>query len=228
MFKSESHYAAAEVRSASPDLAEYGPFAELWADGPGHLYLLGGSSIAFTKIERLVTREPTLEPFLTRMIRDVNWRPQLVASVALLLSTDEPARHLRDLWAKLDAGSWIAPQIGCTLFFVDPDFDSEAERRVLRPPPMRAPAGLTEPERVHAMGPAGGLKRTAKNTVTLLRLLDRIPERSEFVAAAFADPATAELIECEEDGAETIVDGWMQFLESVFESAGRRLVRAAA
>ncbi len=75
-----------------------------------------------------------------RLLDDRNWRLQLVACAALVLSGGDDATEV-GVWRALDQGSWIAPQLVATAFLLDAEFVARAEERLLDVRP-RAPKAI--------------------------------------------------------------------------------------
>jgi hypothetical protein len=166
------------TQSQSTGLTDFGPFAAVWRDGPGPLPLLHMRSDhvqpVLSRVSDALALADDSPSYVQLMLQDPNWRLHLVAAVATLLSSDR-SNYAPALWAAFDAGSWVAPPLACTLYFVDPEFAPAARRRVVALCPVAAPTGLSAAERHSATGPAGLGQRSAKNLASLLRVLGRLP-----------------------------------------------------
>ena len=208
----------------------FGPFASVWQDGPEHLPLLWMSDDArpvLGKLSDALASVDSSQNFIRRMLQDPNWRPQLVAAVAILLSSNR-WKHAAALWAAFDSGSWVSPQRACTLYFADPDFAAEARHRIATLCPVSVPSRLSNRKRVSATGPAGPIQRSAKNVASLLRVLGRLPAEAAWVASELDDPEVQELLGSDIDSSAEIADGWFDALCSSFAEIGRDLRRPAA
>ena len=115
-------------------LTAYGPFAALFEPMDGldtpYLTFLGPGAGAEAPI-RLVqaavaTREGRDCVFV--LLRDPNWRAQLVGAVAVYLHASRPA--IEELWRAFDGGSWVSPQLAAVLSLRDGDFVDGAIVRV--------------------------------------------------------------------------------------------------
>lgn len=111
--------------------AQFGPFAAAF-DGGEYLELLGlHSSVAaqnaITCVEIALQRGDS-HRWIAALLRDMNWRPNLVGAVALLL--DPTAADAGLLWEAIDRGSWVVPQIVIAAAIVDPRFRERIRARV--------------------------------------------------------------------------------------------------
>jgi len=111
-------------------------------------------------------------PDIQHLLNDKNWRPHLVAAIAIV-SSGHDSESVRLAWRCLDTGSWVTPQLGVALFLSDPDFDAQSRSRLNAGCPIDSSllASMSEIERHSAAGPAGKLERSAKAAATLIRLL---------------------------------------------------------
>ena len=162
-------------------LPEFGPFAAAFdSDGlrvPGYLSLLHlGDEEAQTVIDRIEQGLGEGEPrrWINALLAGPNWRPHLVAAVALLLSSGRRTEQAA-LWATIDAGSWVTPQLVVTTFFTDPDFALRAAERIERHCPVKVPPNLNAAERHTATGPGGVHARSGKMLASLLSLCGLVP-----------------------------------------------------
>lgn len=116
-----------------------GAFASLFQKGeldvPAYLTLLNlgpGADVAVARIETALTHETAPADRLA-LFEPINWRPHLVAGVAILVDVAHgvPVREedLRALWYAIDRGSWVSPQLLVVAFFGDPDFGSALRER---------------------------------------------------------------------------------------------------
>jgi hypothetical protein len=110
---------------------------------------------------------------ICRLLAESNWRPHLVAAVAVIVSRFN-AERASLLWRRLDYGSWVTPQIAAALFLVDPDFVSQARTRLEAKCPVDSSEdlSLTPLARHSATGPAGSVQRSAKAAASLLQLAE--------------------------------------------------------
>jgi hypothetical protein len=91
------------------------------------------------------------------LLEDSNWRPHLVAAVAISALSYE-STSITSLWAAFDSGSRVSPQLAAAAFRRDPDFLAHARVRIaLRCPLETTKLASLSPLRRHiAHGPAGG------------------------------------------------------------------------
>jgi hypothetical protein len=114
----------------------YGPFERAFRKHPEHqvgaylaLLNLNEPSGWAVEVVRECCGHARSRESAVRLLGDANWRMNLVGGVALLVS--EPAEEqLTALWSALGRDSWVTPQLAVIAARVDPDFVSQARRRV--------------------------------------------------------------------------------------------------
>lgn len=196
-------------------LTAYGPFAALFEPMDGldtpYLTFLGPGAGAEAPI-RLVqaavaTREGRDCVFV--LLRDPNWRAQLVGAVAVYLHASRPA--IEELWRAFDGGSWVSPQLAAVLSLRDGDFVDGAIVRVRQGCPVAIDPTYvydSSMELHSAQGPSGPLRRSAKAAAALLALLDAdAPARPE-VRELLDDRQTLLLIAEDVDHSADIAVRW--------------------
>ena len=169
----------ADYASRDEMLAAFGPFAAIFQpmgeDKTPYLSLLGlqdeGSTKVIRAIRNSVNQSDTASYVLT-LLRDVNWRPHLVGAIACYYDTNDDS--VAQMWAAVDAGSWVTPQLTVVLSLCDDDFVDNASRRLDRFCPLSSDPeySLDSPIQRHsAQGPAGSSHRSSKTAASLLALL---------------------------------------------------------
>lgn len=119
----------------------FGIFNSFWDEGPKHMSLL--RLLISNDIEIESSRDSSLECVysilrnnpvesiidgIKLLIENPDWRPDLVACIALLALTPTNRERVLDLyWKRLNIGSWVSPQLVVTLSTVDPDFISRID-----------------------------------------------------------------------------------------------------
>ena len=146
---------------------DFGIFEPVFKTAHGYLSLLNLTADDAPKAVELVLdccRETT-NPYrdICRLLADLNWRPHLVAAVAVIVSGHDP-EATRGLWHRIDTGSWVTPQIGVALYLVDRDFEAQSRSRLEAgcPVDMSDLMSMAGPERHSATGPAGTAYISAK------------------------------------------------------------------
>jgi hypothetical protein len=179
-------------------------FDALWMkDGksyPGHLPLL---NLRGCEREIRIVREAVgaqeVEPTIRAMLADPNWRPNLVAAVAVLFLPPD-GRLAAPLWQALDEGSWVSPQLAVVLSLHDPGFAEAAIRRAWRQCPMT-------PER---WGERFAGKPNPKTLAALIAILgDLRPDEAQRMRA---DPGIAPLLGEACEGGDRIALDWRRSL----------------
>ena len=202
---------------------EFGIFAPVFETAHGYLALLGlRSSDAPESVARVrdcCRRAPDPFPDVCRLLTEANWRPHLVATVAVIIrGYHEEAVRL--LWRRLDTGSWVTPQIGVALSIVDPEFLQRARERLEARCPLDASdlRRITAIERHSAAGPAGSVARSAKAAQTLIQIVRTRSSEAEWLDQLFAAPDFQALLREDFDGSDGIADSWSQRIRAIISA----------
>jgi hypothetical protein len=208
---------------------DFGPFEPAFDSSslpvPGYLCLLAPASPAETLVVidriRAGLEEPGRDPTLHALLRDVDWRPHLVAAVALLL-IDAPQPFLADLWSAVRAGSWVSPQLLAVASVRDNDFLTIAAAREAERFEVRAPAGLTPLERHSATGPATDPQRSAKEASAILALCELTATGTAWAARVRDEPDLRRLLANDLDSGGEIATRWLTDIRQVLATRGLR------
>jgi len=145
------------------------------------------------------------------LLGHINWRPHLVGAVAIATLPYSPEANGK-LWAAIDSGSWVTPQLAAAASFRDPAFAQHAQERLragYRVDTSRS-ATPSVPERHSATGPAGSLHRSAKTTASLIRLLELHAAKNQVFEDLPADVIA--LAGKDVDGSGDIAESWRRML----------------
>jgi hypothetical protein len=156
------------------------------------------------------------------MLKDPDWRPHLVASIAVLVSPD-PASFSHPLWGALDRGSWVAPQLAVTLLHSDPAFVSEAKQRIDAGCPVAVPSLSSGLLRHVATGPAGPAERSSKNLAALLRLVAMVPPEQQWAQDRERTAEVQDILRSDRDLSGDIALYWHTQLQALFAQLSRPL-----
>ena len=193
---------------------EFGVFAPVFESPHGYLALLGLSDDDSTDAVRLVRQCAAADidcSAILGLLRELNWRPTLVAAVAAaFLPLD--TRITDALWHRLDSGSWVVPQIAVVLSTVDPDFQTQARLRLEAHCPLDTTElrALTMIERHSAAGPAGGIERSAKAASALESIVSGISPQPVWLASIVANSEHRALVASDIDGGGRIAQHWCE------------------
>src|SRR5688572_15284893 len=169
---------------------EFGVFAPVFESAHGYLALLNLSaedSIDAVRLVRQCAVADVDRSAILELLRDLNWRPTLVATVAATFLPPD-SRIIDALWHRFDSGSWVVPQIAVVLSEVDPAFQAQARRRLETRCPLDSTElrALTMIERHSAAGPAGGNERSAKAASALEDIVAAISPQPVWLAPIIA------------------------------------------
>jgi len=95
-------------------------------------------------LSNALAEESSKELQLLKLLKDQNWRAQLVGAIATALHGPSPTL-VATLWNAIEEGSWVGPQLSVAVFLVDPQFESHAKERIegirniAQKPPPREP-----------------------------------------------------------------------------------------
>lgn len=200
----------------------FGVFSPLFDSGPGYLDFLSldplQSKLAVSRVIKCC--HSSSDPFLdiAPLLDEANWRPHLVAAVALSVLGYNRAAFTK-LWAAFDAGSWVTPQLAVVAYLRDPDFPGQARVRLEARCPVDA-SRVTQSsplERHLALGPAGATARSAKAASALIYLLNLLGP-SDWLTAELATPDLTALLLGDRDHASTIAECWLVSLKTILNS----------
>ena len=185
------------------------------------LELRGGDRPCLT-FERLLTAAREVEDigrWLEAMMSD-GWRAELVGAVAIW-ARPEP-RHLELLWQAFDRGSWVAPQLAVVAWSCDPDFESQARRRLLLGCPLLAHPRYAQDSPEDRVDP----RRTAKNRAALMTLLVSDEAGRQWLQQRITlDQAVQLLLIDDADGVPSIVASWTRGWQHQLKALGEPLPR---
>lgn len=218
-FRSKGKQVAAKSRHPS----DFGPFSDVFGPGTRYLSLLhlmrDEAQNCCNDISGIVESNEDASDYIRLMLADVNWRPHLVACVAALTSPDRN-EYAGLMWAAIDAGSWVAPQLAVTLSFCDSDFVENAKQRILEGCPVSPPSGLSMIERHSFTGPAGTPARSGKNMASLIEVLSSVDGDSDWVSSVRTESGTRKLLKEDFDNSAEIARSWLKKIRTTLEPLG--------
>jgi hypothetical protein len=195
----------------------FGNFAPLFEGTVGYLQLLNLDEPEARQAISLIMKccASAANPYLDicRLLRQVNWRPHLVGGVAIAtLAHDSKANQA--LWAAIDAGSWVTPQLAAVAFLRDPMFADHARERLrsgCRVDTSQS-AGLSALERHISSGPGGSVERSAKTAASLVRLVGLLPQQPDWLAEETSSPDVTNLVKRDIHSSGLIAERWLEML----------------
>ncbi len=200
----------------------FGVFSPLFDSHPGYLDLLHldlrRNKLAVSRVIECCHSSPDPLPDINRLLDQENWRPHLVAAVALsALGYSQVA--FKKLWDAFDAGSWVTPQLAVVAYLRDPEFSGQARTRVQARCPIDVSRLATYGplERHLAFGPAGPLERSAKAAGALIHLLNLLGPL-DWLTTELASPDLAALLSADRDHASLIAKTWLESLKAILKS----------
>jgi hypothetical protein len=211
------------VREQSIGSSGFGPFAVLFSqDRPSSAYLsflgMGSPDVqsGLTSLSEVLRSTDDAHRYIELMLQGRNWRPHLVASVAVLLSPDR-AGYAPVLWRTFDYGSWVAPQLAVVLYSSDPEFGREAKNRIVgRCPVPPAPD----------LDPLFERQIRSKNMASLLGMVSHLPSDTGWVAPELEHADVRALIEADVDSlgefqdSGRIAESWLAAVQIQFAKFG--------
>jgi hypothetical protein len=234
--KEEIRQAAEIARKQRPHFGIFWPLFEPLSESntvPGYLTLLyigpgkdqaAEVKAAISSILKCCRNSSVVYQDIGRLLDKPDWRPHLVAAVALAtLGYDENA--FIKLWNAFDSGSWVSPQLAAVAFLRDPGFAANARVRIksLCPVNDSRMASMSPLEQHVATGPAGERQRSAKAAASLVNLLRLFPQPPEWLTTELSAPELVTLLSQDIDHADEIAVGWLANLRAVFKSLAIKL-----
>jgi hypothetical protein len=203
---------------------EYGPFRSLFGRQGAYLSLLHLSDRSSEAIGRLreavAASGDQLQRYLEVLLGEPNWRPQLVAAMALV-AADRPDIGVDALWAALDRPCWTSPQLAAAACRKDPDFLDNARLRLER----RCRLDLGEaalidwPVRHSALGPQSFDSHSAKLLTSLVALCSRSRVAPPWLDALNAEPEVSALAASDADRGGEIALRWLEGLDELLRDS---------
>lgn len=200
----------------------FGVFSPIFDSEPGYLDLLNldspNSNLAVSRVMECGRLSSDSFLDIGRLLDEANWRPHLVAAVALsVLGYNRTA--FAKLWSAFDAGSWVTPQLAAVAYLRDPDFLDKARVRVQARCPVDASrlTSRSPVERHVDFGPAGIPERSAKAISALIYLLSLFGT-SDWLTTELASPDLATLLSRDRDSASSIAEFWLGSLKAILRS----------
>jgi hypothetical protein len=196
---------------------------------PLHLPLLGigeDADVSVRVIRKVCFESPDPRSEIQGLLRDLNWRPHLVAAIALMVCERDDGL-MADLWCAFDEGSWVSPQLAVAAFCLDPEFGHRASTRIdllcVGPTPR---ANILDPASRHsASGPESDYGRRCKALSTLVWLASRDPDFGEWTRAKAHEADVAGLIGNDIHRGDRICEHWSAGLLRLLVSEGMPLPR---
>lgn len=192
---------------------DFGIFEPVFASAHGYLALLhlGGTDAAeyVRTVKRCCDSVATPYGDIIKLLENPNWRPHLVAAIALATKGYHEL-SFEALWSAFDSGSWVSPQLAVVASLHDSNFSNRARSRLsslCRVDETRG-RGMSMLERHSATGPGSGLDRAAKAAATLNFLL-----QPDYTPSA----ELQSLIERDVDDSSAITQRWRGKLNEILE-----------
>lgn len=153
------------------------------------------------------------------LLEESNWRPHIVAAVAISLLHYE-STSMTSLWAAFDSGSWVSPQLAAAACLRDPDFLAHARVRIALRCPLETTklASLSPPQRHSAYGPAGGRERSAKAAASLMKLVSVLRPIPEWWLKEQSSPDLITLLSQDVDESPRIAEQWLLRLKAYLQT----------
>jgi hypothetical protein len=204
--------------------ASFGPLAVVFGplddDSTPYLSLLHLHHERTAKVIELIresTRQPNAIPGLINLLRDPDWRPNLVGAVAAYFSSSDQINN--EIWRAVDAGSWVTPQLAAILSLRDDGFVVRSIARLTNGCPLVRDSdhSIDDPLARHvSQGPAGDCERSAKAAASLFALLNADYAANEQVKGMGMMGDLADLIALDFDDSGDLATSWRErFLQLV-------------
>lgn len=208
-----------------PLLEQFGIFSSLFNSTGGYLALLHLNSpftpSAVSAVVKCCQSSDNPHKEVGALLDECNWRPNLVAAVAISVLSYEDTSNFR-LWAAFDSGSWVMPQLAVAAYLSDPDFLGHARVRIALRCPLDSSSlpSRTPLERHIAAGPAGGRKRSAKGAASLVQLVSTLRPTPVWFAREQSSPDLIALLSEDVDRSAQIAENWLLRLKSNLRTLG--------
>ncbi|MEM7346092.1 MAG: hypothetical protein AAF485_17775 [Chloroflexota bacterium] len=210
------------------DLEQIGPFAQFFDEKGLYLNLLNlwGPEEAVTTIRRAIEESSNLEKEIQILLEDINWRPHLVAGVALLIIKSTDLSHL--IWKTFDKGSWVNPQLAVVTYFHDPGFSKQAKERLDKRCPIvfELSESMNRLEFHSATGGSGNDQVSYKSMASLMALCQTIPSLAPYISELSELDDVKKMLDDDWDQAGAITKEWLWGITTCFNQLEIDLVRS--
>lgn len=135
-------------------------------------------------LRQAIERSSNAHAEVAALFKSDNWRPQIMAAVAMLLGVNDTLT-VKALWSAFDGGSPVSPQLAVTALYRDPAFEQEARKRIEAGCPLR----IIEPIDGSAARRWVEPSWSVVALVALVQLCRQLPEATLWLDAALtSDP----------------------------------------
>jgi len=203
----------------------FGIFSPLFNSASGYLALLNlGSPTTPSPLSEVLNCCRSVDnPYkeVVSLLEVSNWRPHLVAAVAISLLRYE-STSVTSLWGAFDSGSWVSPQLAAVACLRDPDFLAHARVRIAMRCPLETTKlmSLSPLQRHTAYGPAGGRQRSAKAAASLMQLVSVLRPVPEWWLKEQSSPDLVALLSEDVDQSARIAEQWLLQLKAHLKTLG--------
>ena len=206
-----------------------GVFSSVFDSADGYLDLLHLDSHrglnAVSSVVKCCHASPNPHLEIVRLLDDANWRPHIVAAVAVS-ALEYDHKSVASLWAAFDAGSWVTPQLAVAACLRDPNFSESARVRILARCPIEPSrlSSMSPVQRHSATGPAGARARSAKAAASLVQLASVLRAIPQWLTTERSAPDLVALLSEDVDGSAKIAEDWLDKLRAILKALGIELV----
>jgi hypothetical protein len=201
----------------------FGVFSPVLESPGGYLKLLNLDSPEAIDVVSSVVKcckaSATAHEEIARLLDELNWRPHLVAAVAVS-AQEYDHTSMAKLWATFDSGSWVAPQLAVAAYLRDPNFLELASVRILARCPLEPSrlTSMTPLERHVAAGPGGERARSGKAAASLVRLVGLLRPSPEWLAIELSSSDLVALLAEDVDESAQITETWLAELSALLRA----------
>ena len=207
----------------------FGTFSPMFKATAGYLELLNlatpGKRRAVSLAVKCCRASENPHQEIAEMLKEMDWRPHIVAAVAIAV-LDFDQRSIHQLWAAIDGGSWVTPQLAAIAYLKDPQFAACARTRIEARCPVyeRFADSTTESDGDCATGTKGTTIQVAKMAAALVRLVSLLPGPPEWIETERSSPEILDLLSCDVDVSGNIAERWSVRLTTILRSLDIGLV----
>lgn len=166
---------------------------------------------------------------VAEMLNQMDWRPHVVAAVAISV-LDFDRRSIQQLWAAIDGGSWVTPQLAVAAYLKDPKFAEAARMRIEARCPVyeRFSDSTALPDDDCGPGTKGTTIQSAKMAAALIRLVSLLPVPPAWIETERSSPEILALLSADVDISGKIAERWLVRLTTILRSMGIDRVQPAS
>ena len=158
------------------------------------------------------------ETAVKEMLNECDWRSQLVAAIACLVMPGDTSQMIEPIWAAIDRGSRVTPQLVVTASIIDPMFLREACLRVHE----GCPVFSTDDQNVIRLSGSemNAMSGSARMLASILSVAGQMPSMQSWAREMRLLTETVRILRHDASQSGMVAESWRQRIETQLEAYG--------